>query len=56
MELNMSLEEVVEGIEKLKKHEANLSKKRIKKSHPDLMRHALYYFSDWERAKSESVS
>ncbi|WP_407272106.1 hypothetical protein [Radiobacillus sp. PE A8.2] len=56
MELDMSVEEVVEGIRRLNKADENLSKKRIKKSHPELMRHALYYFSDWDKAKNESIS
>ncbi|MCT2536906.1 hypothetical protein NC661_16440 [Aquibacillus koreensis] len=56
MEVDMSLEEVMEGIRRLEKLEKNLNKKKIKKSHPQLMKNALYYFSDWEQAKNRSTS
>jgi hypothetical protein len=56
MEANMSLDEVKTGIQKLNDFESNLSKKRIKKSHPELMRNALYYFPNWESAINQSIS
>ncbi|MDL4839773.1 hypothetical protein [Aquibacillus rhizosphaerae] len=56
MEVDMSVEEVLEGIRRLNKVEENLSKKKVKKSHPQLMKNALYYFSDWEKAIDKSIS
>ncbi len=56
VEADMSIEEVMEGIKRLHALENNLSKKRIKKSHPDLMKNALYYFPDWEHAIDQSIS
>ncbi|MEQ6375636.1 hypothetical protein RZN22_02560 [Bacillaceae bacterium S4-13-58] len=56
MEVDMSIEEVMEGIRRLHAREENLNKKRIKKSHPRLMKNALYYFSDWDHAKDNSIS
>ncbi|WP_170287662.1 hypothetical protein [Aquibacillus halophilus] len=56
MYVDMTMEEVMEGIRRLEKLEDNLSKKKVKKSHPQLMKNALYYFSDWEKAKDKSIS
>lgn len=56
MEANMSIEEVKLGIRKINDLEGTLNKKKIKKSHPELMRNALYYFPNWESAIDESIS
>ncbi|WP_226038516.1 hypothetical protein [Aquibacillus saliphilus] len=56
MEVDMSMEEVIKGIRRLEKLDSNLTKKKVKKSHPQLMKNALYYFSDWEKAKDRSIS
>jgi hypothetical protein len=56
MEVNMSIDEVIINIQKLNELESNLSKKKIKKSHPELMRNALHYFPNWEIALNKSIS
>jgi hypothetical protein len=56
MEADMTIDEVLTGIQRLIKLEENLNKKKIKKSHPQLMKNALYYFPDWESAIKKSIS
>ncbi|WP_456275275.1 hypothetical protein [Bacillus sp. AK128] len=56
MEVNMSLDEVVVGIKRLSDLEENLSKKKVKQAHPELMRNALHYFPNWESAIKQSIS
>lgn len=51
----MSANEVISQIKQLHEDGLILNKKKIKKSHPDLMRHALHYFPDWEHAKDKSI-
>ncbi|SDY12759.1 hypothetical protein SAMN05421736_101443 [Evansella caseinilytica] len=55
MEADMSMEEVLHGIQKLKNELGVLNKKKVKKSHPDLMKNALYYFPDWQTAIDRSL-
>ncbi|WP_445490926.1 hypothetical protein [Niallia sp. 03133] len=54
MEVNMTANEVMNAIQQLKSQGENLTKKKVKQSHPDLMRHALHYFPDWNSAISKS--
>jgi len=54
MEVNMTAEEVMAAISQLHTRGENLSKKKVKQSHPDLMRHALHYFPDWNSAVDKS--
>lgn len=56
MEVNLSSEEVLQAIQRLKKSGESLNKKKVKKSHPQLMRSALHYFPDWDHAIDESIS
>ncbi|WP_177177203.1 hypothetical protein [Bacillus sp. MUM 116] len=55
METSMSMEEVVNKISELFKQEGEPPpKKQVKKSHPELMKNALYYFQNWENAIEHS--
>ena len=52
----MSVEEVVNQISELMLKEGmSLRKKQIKKSNPELMKNALYYFSSWGTAIEQSI-
>jgi hypothetical protein len=52
----MSVEEVVNQISELMEKEGMpLRKKQIKKSNPELMKNALYYFPSWETAIEQSI-
>ncbi len=56
MEANMSVDEVVSKIAELMKKEGQpLRKKQIKKTNPELMRNALFYFPSWEDAMERST-
>lgn len=55
MEADMTIDEVITGIQRLMKLEENMNKKKVKKSHPQLMKNALYYFPDWESAIKKSI-
>lgn len=46
----MSAEDVLAQIKQLRDSGVPLSKKKIKKSHPELMKYALYYYPSWEHA------
>ncbi|MCD1260711.1 hypothetical protein B5M42_018070 [Paenibacillus athensensis] len=50
MELNMSADEVLSQIVQLHNSGELLTKKNVKKQHPDLMKNALYYYPSWEHA------
>jgi len=50
MELNMSAGQVLSQIVQLHSSGESLSKKNVKKQHPDLMKNALYYYPSWEHA------
>lgn len=50
MEANMSVGDVVDQIQLLKSNGTPLNKKKIKMSHPELMKNALFYFPSWEHA------
>ncbi|WP_438448832.1 hypothetical protein [Gorillibacterium sp. sgz5001074] len=54
MEQSMSAEEVAVQIARLHGQGEALSKKSVKKSHPDLMKNALYYYPSWEHALERS--
>ncbi|MDE5412112.1 MAG: hypothetical protein LPK26_03685 [Bacillaceae bacterium] len=56
MEVNMSSEEVLLEIKQLNANGANLNKKSVKKSHPQLMRSALHYYPDWDSAIEKSIT
>ncbi len=50
----MSVNQVVSSINQLHESGESLAKKKVKKSHPELMRNALHYFPSWEHALKES--
>lgn len=50
MDVNMSADEILNQIKQLQADGGSLSKKKVKQSHPDLMRSALFYFPSWEHA------
>jgi hypothetical protein len=50
----MNQDAVISQIRKLHENGESLSKKKVKQSHPDLMRNALYYFPSWEHALQAS--
>lgn len=56
MEINMSSAEVIEVIRQMNERGESLSKKRIKKHNPQLMRSALHFFPDWDHAIKDSIS
>lgn len=52
----MSVEEVLTGIsELLEKEGQQPRKKQVKKTNPELMKNALYYFPSWESAVEQSM-
>ncbi|MCF6136502.1 hypothetical protein [Pseudalkalibacillus berkeleyi] len=56
MEASMSLEEVVQQITHLAQSAGEAPrKKQVKKSNPELMRNALYYFPNWDAALEQSA-
>ncbi|MDQ0862053.1 hypothetical protein [Bacillus sp. V2I10] len=56
MDTSMSVEEVKNQISGLMQKEGQLlRKKQVKKSNPELMKNALYYFPSWETAIEQSV-
>lgn len=52
MEANMSVTDVLTQIKQLQSNGIPLNKKKIKQSHPELMKNALYYFPSWEHVIS----
>ncbi len=54
MEMDMSVDQVISSINQLHSSGEALAKKKVKKSHPELMRSALHYFPSWEHAIKES--
>jgi hypothetical protein len=54
METSMSAEDVMSQIKQLHNDGRPLSKKKVKKSHPNLMQSALYYYPSWEHAIQET--
>ncbi|MEB3100866.1 hypothetical protein [Ferviditalea candida] len=48
METSMSPEEVLARLQQLQESGISLSKKNVKKTDPELMKNALYYFANWE--------
>lgn len=54
MDLSMTADEVIRQITQLHGQGEALNKKQMKKSHPDLMRNALYYYPSWEHALEKS--
>lgn len=54
MDMQMSADEVILQISQLHGQGESLNKKAIKKTHPDLMRSALYYYPSWEHALEKS--
>ncbi|WP_191561120.1 hypothetical protein [Metabacillus idriensis] len=56
MDTSMSVVEVKNQISGLMQKEGqSLRKKQVKKSNPELMKNALYYFPSWETAIEQSV-
>ncbi|MDQ0245790.1 hypothetical protein [Priestia abyssalis] len=57
METSMSVDEVVNQISELVQKEGKSPrKKEVKKSNPELMKNALYYFPNWEAAIEQSIN
>ncbi|MBU9722610.1 MULTISPECIES: hypothetical protein [Bacillaceae] len=56
MEVDMSIDEVLDELMQLKTEMGVLNKKKLKKSHPRLMRNALYHFPNWESAVEKTIS
>lgn len=50
MDVGISPDEVLSQIKQLQSNGEMLSKKKVKQSHPDLMKSALFYFPSWEHA------
>ncbi|MFC0562421.1 hypothetical protein [Halalkalibacter alkalisediminis] len=55
MDVDMTAEQVLMTIQQLNAAGESLNKKKVKKSHPQLMRSALHYFPDWDHAIERSV-
>lgn len=53
MEMNMSAQEILAQIKQLQTNGEPLNKKKVKKTHPELMKNALYYYPSWEHAIQE---
>lgn len=53
MEVSMSSKEVLTKIKKMYQSGEGLNKKRIKKSHPELMKNALCHYPSWEHVVKE---
>lgn len=54
MEADMSVTDVMEQIRRLKEEGISLNKKKVKQTHPQLLKNALYYFPSWEHALESS--
>jgi hypothetical protein len=54
MDIDMSVDQVISSISQLHSSGEAMAKKKVKKSHPELMRSALHYFPSWEHAIKES--
>ncbi|MFC0470100.1 hypothetical protein ACFFHM_06080 [Halalkalibacter kiskunsagensis] len=54
MDVTMSSEQVIMEIQQLSAEGESLNKKKIKKTHPELMRSALHYFPNWDNAIERS--
>ncbi|MBU9714188.1 hypothetical protein [Evansella tamaricis] len=50
MEVDMTVDEVLDQLQQLKEELGVLNKKKLKKSHPRLMKNALYHFPNWQSA------
>lgn len=50
MDAQMKANDVIEKIRQLHAQGESLNKKSVKKSHPDLMQNALYYYPSWDHA------
>ncbi|MCZ8516792.1 hypothetical protein O9H85_31395 [Paenibacillus filicis] len=50
MNASMSVVDVIAQIQHLRTAGETLNKKKIKQTHPDLMKNALFYFPSWEHA------
>jgi hypothetical protein len=54
METSMSVQEVMTKIKQLHSDGIPLNKKKVKKTDPDLMQSALFYYPSWEHALQET--
>lgn len=50
MEVQMNADDVINRIRQLHTKGESLNKKSVKKSHPELMQNALYYYPSWDHA------
>jgi hypothetical protein len=50
MDISMSLDELTSQMMDLHNRGETLTKKHVKKEHPEIMKSALYYFPSWEHA------
>lgn len=56
MEASMSQNDVMEQIRQLKQTGIMMNKKKIKQSHPQLLKNALYYYPSWDHAIESAES
>ncbi|BCJ86777.1 hypothetical protein [Effusibacillus dendaii] len=54
MEISLTADQVRERILKMHQNGANMTKRHIKKTDPELLRHASYYYPSWEHACKET--
>lgn len=54
MQLDMSAEEVLSQIKDLHGNGEPLTKRKVKETHPTLLKNALYYYPSWEHAIKQS--
>lgn len=54
MQLDMSAQEVLTQIQQLHNSGEPLSKRKVKETHPTLLKNALYYYPSWEHAIKQS--
>lgn len=53
MELSWTPQEVLDRIRNMQHEGESLHKRQVKKSDPELLRHAMYYYPSWEHACKE---
>jgi hypothetical protein len=54
VDAQLSPDEVLNQIQQLNQNGITLNKKKVKQSHPELMKSALYYYPSWQHAIDES--
>ena len=54
MEMSLTAEQVLEKIRSMHQNGAIMTKRQVKKTDPELLRHASYYYPSWEHACRET--